>query len=190
MSLPENIRAELFRKFFHFGVVFGHFIIISFINFWLGFALLILGLIVVYIFRHSKLGKFAASTRKRSLGQYYLFIGLIIVNLIYLIFPYTLALFFAYFALGISDVVAGFVPYFMAEKTKINGKVEISTASLIYASVVFGILNLLCLLFFRLPVVKAIFITLLLGIIEFFSRKGSDNITVPILGYLIVLVVE
>jgi|GEM_PF-4379503 len=187
MSLTEKIKAELFRKFFHFGVVFGHFIIISFINFWLGFALLILGLVVVYIFRHSKVSKFANSTRKRSLGQYYLFVGLILANCIYIFYPNNLALIFAYFALGISDVIAGFVPYFMAEKTKINGKVEISTTSLLYASVVFGILNLICLLFFRLPLVKAIFATLLLGMIEFFSRKGSDNITVPILGYLIVL---
>lgn len=187
MPLSEKLKAEISRKVFHFGVVAGHLFIISFINFWLGFALLVLGLMVVYIFRHSKLSKFVDSTRKHSLGQYYLFIGLIIVNIFYLFLKNDLALYFSYFALGFSDVLAGFIPYFMPQKVDTSGHVIVSTKSLVYGSILFTILNIIFLSIFKFPLSKVVIISILLSIIEFYSRKGTDNLTVPVFGYFVVL---
>ena len=95
---------------------------------------------------------------------------------------------FSYFALGISDVLAGFVPYFMPQKLDKMGNVVISTKSLVYGSILFTILNIIFLGIFKFPLSKVITISILLSIIEFYSRKGTDNFTVPIFGYLLAII--
>jgi len=182
MLSNQNFRAELFRKFAHFCIVLGHFIAISYVNFGFGFIGLFLGLLLLYYIKHTGVIRFATSVRVKSFGQYYLFIGLIITDIIYIFYPNYNALVFAHFALGVGDVLAGFVPYFLLPRHK-----PLTTRVVIYSFIVFCLVNAAFLYSLKINLINIFFLTAILGMVESYSKKGTDNLTIPIVAYILML---
>jgi dolichol kinase len=181
--LSYKIKSEMIRKFLQFFIVMLNFVI-SYL-FGVFFSILAVGLgfvILLSLRQNSKLLTSIRNVKRKSFGEYYLFIGLMILNIFYLFLPNLNSFIFATYVLGVVDIftifgpkVTKLIPFFKnllpSEEKTVGGLVILIS------------LTFIATISLKFDFLKSFTLITILTIADIYSKNGLDNATLPVVSY-------
>lgn len=194
-----GFKNEFIRKCIHITISFSAILLYNFVSIKVGIALFILAVIINIIGEKTAFIKFLKRVNRISFGHYFFIFG---VFAIFLVSKYInsgfseIVFYYTMLVLGLADALAVTGKYFC--NSKLSKIKPLSFFAIKYGKktlfgfTVFSIVSIISAFVTVIPftgfelnyIIKALIISIMLGLIELLGEFGLDNLFIPLFSYL------